>query len=285
MYTHQNNRTKRVERDWQYCFAQEMRIRNFSPKTIKSYLHYNKELLRFASKTPLEINSQDIRDYLDFLVLSHKASATINLIINALKFYYFKVLHRNFFHDITGVKRPKKEKKLPTVLSKQEIARMISSQDNLKHKLIIQVLYCSGMRVSELRDLEINNIDYDRKMILVKQGKGNKDRNTIISQIVLDNISKYLLEFQPLSHLFEGFNGERMNVRSIQKVVGDTAKNANIIKKVSPHTLRHTFATHLLENGVNLRYIQSLLGHARLETTQIYTKVAIDNFANIDDLL
>ncbi len=162
---------------------------------------------------------------------------------------------------------------------------MIEVSVNLKHKLMIQVLYCSGMRVAELRDLKIDNIDFDRKIILVKQGKGKKDRNTIVSATVLDNSLKYINIYRPIKYLFEGRSNRKINIRSIQKIVSDAAKLANIKKNVSPHTLRHTFATHLLENGVNLRYIQSLLGHARLETTQIYTKVASNKLGEIDDLL
>jgi site-specific recombinase XerD len=268
-----------------FILSQEMRLRNFSYKTVKLYIYYNEGFLRFALKSPREINKQDIRNYLDYLFLSGKSSSTINLAINALKFYYSKILHRKFFNNITGIKRPKSEKKLPVVLSKQEIARMIGVSVNLKHKLMIQVLYCSGMRVAELRNLKIDEIDFDRKMILVKQGKGSKDRNTIISQTVLNNILKYINIDRPIEYLFEGKNNRKINIRSIQKIVSESAKKARVKKIVSPHTLRHTFATHLLENGVNLRYIQSLLGHARLETTQIYTKVASNRLGEIKDLL
>ena len=142
------------------------------------------------------------------------------------------------------------------------------------------------MRVSELRNLLIDSIDFNRKCLLVKSGKGKKDRITIISQAVLENINKYLLEYKPLRYLFEGNEpGRKMSVRSIQKAVARAARAAKIKKKVSAHTLRHSFATHLLENGVNLRYIQALLGHARLETIQIYTRVAVNKFNEIGDLL
>ncbi len=285
MPTSQFRRTTIQARDPMYNLEQEMRLRNFSPKTIKSYLYYNKELLRFASCFADEVNLKIIKDYLDYLLYSHKSTATINLAINSLKFYYSKILHRKFFYEITGIKRPKKEKRLPVVLSKQEIARMIEVTENIKHKLMIQILYCSGMRVSELQNLEIETIDFDRKMILIKQGKGAKDRNTIISRTVLDNILKYINIYRPIRYLFEGRSNKKMNIRSIQKVVKDMARLAKVKKVVSPHTLRHTFATHLLENGVNLRYIQSLLGHARLETTQIYTQVASNRLGEIDDLL
>ena len=281
-----NGSYKYPSKDPMYILSQELRLRNFSKKTVNIYVYYNRELLRFLQKSPREINRQDVKDYLDFLISNHKSTSTINLAINALKFYYQGILRRSFFDFKLGIKRPKKEKSLPVVLSKEEIIRMIDVSDNLKHKLIIQVLYSAGLRISELRDLLIDHIDFDRKNILVKSGKGKKDRITIISKTVLNNLNKYLLEYQPTKYLFENsFREEKMNVRTLQKVVYNLAQKAKIKKQVSAHTLRHSFATHLLEDGVNLRYIQSLLGHARLETTQIYTKVATDNFINIDDLL
>ena len=286
MPTSINNRTTINSRDPMNNLEQELRIRNFSSKTIRAYLHYNKEFLKFASGFSDDINKQNIKDYLDYLISSGKSTSTINQAINALKFYYGQILRRKFFFGEIGIKRPKKGKKLPAVLSKQEIVKMINASDNLKHRLIVQVLYSTGLRISELRNLKIDDIDFNRKNIFVKSGKGKKDRITIISETVLDNIDKYLLEYKPIIYLFEnGHTNKKMSIRGLQKVVSDLAKCVKIKKGVSAHSLRHSFATHLLENNVNLRYIQSLLGHARLETTQIYTKVATNNFANIKDLL
>ena len=281
-----NGNYKYPSKDPICMLAQELRLRNFSYKTVKAYTYYNQEILRFTEKSPREINSQDIKDYLDYLISSGKSTSTINQAINALKFYYGQILRRKFFFGEIGIKRPKKEKKLPAVLSKQEIVKMINASDNLKHRLIVQVLYSTGLRISELRNLKIDDIDFNRKNIFVKSGKGKKDRITIISETVLDNIDKYLLEYKPIIYLFEnGHTNKKMSIRGLQKVVSDLAKCVKIKKGVSAHSLRHSFATHLLENNVNLRYIQSLLGHARLETTQIYTKVATNNFASIKDLL
>jgi len=278
--------TQYPSKDPMFRLEQEMRLRNFSPNTIHSYLHYNKELLRFARKFSDEINKQDIRNYLDFLLNSGKSWATVNLAINALKFYYGQIFRRKFFISDFGIKRPKKEKRLPTVLAKQEIVRMINITDNLKHKLIIQILYGSGLRVSEVVNLRINDIDFNRRMIIIKAGKGKKDRMTIISKQVLENIDKYLREYTPLVYLFESYgSGEKMNTRSMQKVVMDAIKKANINKEATSHSLRHSFATHLLEAGTDIRYIQALLGHARLETTQIYTKVANNKLRDIESPL
>jgi len=261
-------------KDPMFRLAQEMRIRNFSPKTIQAYIYYNKELLRFASKDTREMEKQDIRDYIDCLFTLGKSSSTVNLAINAFKFYYEGVLHRKFFVSKIGIRRPKSEKKLPVVLSKVEVLKMIDCSDNIKHKLIIQILFGSGLRVSEVVDLKINDIDFIRKIITVRQGKGAKDRITIVSEQILNNIEKYLLEYQPLVFLFESFEaGEKLAVRSVQKVVADAVELAGVNPDASAHSLRHSFATHLLENGTDIRYIQELLGHARLATTQIYTKV------------
>lgn len=258
-----------------FRLAQEMRIRNFSPKTIQAYLYYNKELLRFASKDVREIEKQDIRDYIDCLFNSGRSSSTVNLAINAFKFYYEGALHRRFFVPGFSVKRPKSEKKLPVVLSKNEVVMMINSLDNIKHKLMIQILFGSGLRVSEVVNLKINDIDFIRKIITIRQGKGAKDRITIVSGQTLNNIEKYLAEHQPLIFLFESYRaGEKIAVRSVQKVVAEAVVSAGVNSNASAHNLRHSFATHLLENGTDIRYIQELLGHARLETTQVYTKVA-----------
>jgi site-specific recombinase XerD len=275
-------RTTKESRDPMFYLEQEMRIRNFSPKTIQAYLYYNKELLYFANKNTKEIEKQDIRDYIDCLFNLGKSSSTVNLAINAIKFYYEGTLQRRFFAPKVGVRRPKAEKKLPVVLSKEEIIMMINSLDNAKHKLIIQILFGSGLRISELIDLKINDIDFFRKIITIRHGKGAKDRITIISEQTLDNIEKYLSEYQPLTYLFESYEaGHKLNARSAQKVVEEAVKLAGVNSEASAHSLRHSFATHLLESGTDIRYIQELLGHARLETTQIYTKVANNMLRNI----
>ena len=287
MNTQDNIRTTRLSRDPMNFLEQEMRLRNFSPKTIRAYLYYNKELLRFASyKSPKEINKQDIKDYLDFLFNSGKSASTVNLTINALKFYYEQILQRKFFIPNVGIKRPKKDKKLPIVLSKQEVVSMINFTDNLKHKLIIQILYGSGLRISEVVNLQINDIDFNRNVITIKSGKGRKDRITILSKQILENVNKYLQQWHPLVYLFESHEaGKKINIRSAQKVVADAIKRAGVNKAASAHSLRHSFATHLLEAGTNIRYIQELLGHARLETTQIYTKVANNRLREIESPL
>ncbi len=277
------SRTTNKERDPMFNLVREMRIRNFSPKTIKAYLYYNKELLRFANKSPRDINNEDIRDYMDCLFGLGKSSSSVNVAINSFKFYYEGVLQRGFFVPRTGIKRPKSEKKLPVVLSKTEVVLMINALDNIKHKLMLQILFGSGLRVSEVVDLKINDIDFFRRIITVRHGKGAKDRITIVSDQTLKNIEKYLTEYQPLVFLFESMEaGTKLSVRTIQKVVREAANSTRVNPNVSAHSLRHSFATHLLETGTDIRYIQELLGHARLETTQIYTKVAGNSLQNAE---
>lgn len=265
-----------------FKLKQEMKLRNFSRKTVKSYLYYTTNLLNFTRKSPTNINQADIRAYLENLCNKNVSSSTLNTAYSALKFYFEKILYRKFFFNLS---RAKKDKKLPVVLSKKEVLDIINACENIKHKLIIQILYCSGLRVSEVINLRINDIDFNRKSIHIKGAKGKKDRLTIISKTVLQNIDKYLREWQTLEYIFESARGGKLTTRTIQAIVSQNTKKAHISKNITPHTFRHSFATHLLESGLDIRYIQTLLGHSRLETTQIYTKVATTQFDKIKDLL
>lgn len=250
---------------------QEMTLRNFSPKTIKSYLYYITHLLKLTNKSPREINSGDVRNYLESLA-ENKSASTVNIAHNALKFYFERILKRKFFVNLP---RMKKEKYLPVVLSKDEVKRMIEATDNPKHKFLIQFLYSTGMRISEVVKVRMGDVDFDRKMVRVRQGKGKKDRYTLLAGSLLETLEKQSKLKKSDDYLFTGVGGkDHWQVMSAQKVIYQAAVKAGINKKVSAHTLRHSFATHLLEEGTDIRYIQSLLGHARLETTQIYTKVA-----------
>jgi len=257
--------------------AQELRIRNYSQKTAKSYIHYNQEFLRFCSKDPREVNTEDIKDYLDFLANEWSAS-TVSVAFNALLFYYKIIWRRHFFVNLA---HPRKEKHLPVVLSKEEVTKLINILANLKHHCIVSLLYGCGLRVSELTHVKMFDIDLDRMFLRVFQGKGKKDRITLLPKslkIILERQSRVK---RPNDYLFTNGRGGRLTETTIEKVVSMAAKRAGIAKNVTPHTLRHSFATHLLENGTDIRYIQELLGHAKLQTTQIYTHVANNNLKNI----
>lgn len=255
----------------------ELHFRNYSPRTIKSYIHYNHEFLRFCEKDPREVNTNDIKDYLNFLA-NENSSSTVSVAYNAIHFYYKEVWHRSLFFNIH---QPKKAKYLPAVLSKQEVNKIIEVTKNPKHNCIISLLYGTGARVSELTHIRMKDIDLDRMMLHIFQGKGKKDR-----MVMLPGKLKNILTIQASlktsgDFLFTNGRGNRLTETTIQKIVAMAAEKAGIRKNVSPHTLRHSFATHLLENGTDIRYIQELLGHAKLQTTQIYTHVASSNLQSI----
>ena len=221
-----------------------------------------------------------ITDFLRHLVIERKVSISYqNQAINAIKFYYEKVLGGN--RKVYRVERPKEEKTLPVVLSEKEVAAIFNAVTNSKHKAILMVTYSGGLRVSEVVNLKIEDIDSVRMQIRVEQSKGKKDRYTLLAKRTLLELRNYFLEYHPKIWLFEGQAGEQYSVRSIQAIMKEAVQKAGIKKKVSVHTLRHSFATHLLENGTDLRYIQTILGHSSSKTTEIYTHVTTKGFNQI----
>lgn len=258
--------------------SQEMRLRKFSPKTIKSYLLYIEACLRFVKKSPREVDGTDVRNYLDNLAVTGKSASTLNTAYSALQFYFGKILCRKFFVNIPRAKKPHT---LPEVLSKKEVRRMIDCVENPKHKCMIQLLYGTGMRVGELTRLRMRDIDFERNCIRVVQGKGAKDRIGLLPKSIRDLLERQRSVKHPTDFLFTGYDRGRLTEATVQKVVRSAARLAKISKEVTPHTLRHSFATHLLEAGTDIRYIQELLGHAKLATTQIYTKVSAQSLGAI----
>lgn len=248
----------------------ELKIRGFSKETIKVYLYYNIKFLDFTNKSPKNICNEDIKKYLEYLVDKNVSKSTLSLVINSLKFYYKNILKRRFFYDI---KHPKKESKLPVVLSRREIKDILSSISNRKHKLILALIYASGLRISEVVKLRIKDIDFNRGLIIIKQSKGNKDRQTILPIKLIKHLKELIDGDDFNKYVFKNNRENKLSTRTIQKIFENALKNAKIKKSATCHSLRHSFATHLLEKGTNIRYIQELLGHKRLETTQIYTKV------------
>ncbi len=260
--------------------AQELIIRGFSRRTVKSYLAYNQKFLDFVAKSAKEVDSQDVKNFLLFLKSQNYTNTSLNLVISALKFYYEQVLKRRLFFSVT---RPKREKHLPQVLAKNQIQSLITAAANIKHQLVLSLLYGSGLRVSEVVTLEIKDLDLENKFVLVRGAKGAKDRYTLLSQASLELVKKYL-RVLPLGqkYLFAGAGGAgHLTTRSAQKIFEHACAKVGIKTDVSCHSLRHSFATHLLESGVSIRYIQKLLGHNSLKTTEIYTSVARDFWENI----
>ena len=221
-----------------------------------------------------------IVSFLRHLVTERKVSSSYqNQAINAIKFYYERVLggQRKFYF----IERPITEKVLPVVLNKEELISILNATENQKHKAMLMLTYSSGLRVSELLSLKIKDVDSERMQLRVSQAKGKKDRYTILSTRALDMLRVYFRSYHPKEWLFEGVDGGQYSMRSIQAVMQYACKRAGILKKVSMHTLRHSFATHLLESGTDLRYIQSLLGHSSSKTTEIYTHVTTKGFSQI----
>ena len=251
---------------------------------VKNYISsFETFINHFKHKELHEINEKDIREYLQKMIKVGQSNSQINLAINSIKFYYETVLGMpNRFYSI---ERPRKKKSLPKVLSKQEIIRMIDCIENTKHKCIIGLLYSSGLRRSELLELMPTDIDSNRMLVRVCDAKGNKDRMTMLSARLLQDLRLYYKEYRPSNYLFESPNGSKYSGSSVLKVVKMAASKAGVHRKVTPHILRHSFATHLLEDGTDLRHIQLLLGHSSTKTTEIYTHVANNSFGRIKDLL
>ena len=253
----------------------------YSERTIKAYKSLFEEFINHYPTIEIDkIDEPKIIAFCQYLVIDRKVSAsTQNQAINAIKFYYEKVLggQRKFYF----LERPNKEKALPTVLSTEEITAVLKATVNLKHKAILMVIYSAGLRISELTNLKIKDIDSERKQIRVEQGKGKKDRYTLLSTKTLDLLRTYFKEYKPKEYLFEGQEGGAYTARSVQAFFQEICKKTGIKKKVSVHTLRHSFATHLLENGTDLRYIQVLLGHESTKTTEVYTHITTKGFDQI----
>ncbi|MDN3203229.1 tyrosine-type recombinase/integrase [Algoriphagus sp. C2-7] len=258
----------------------------YSANTAKSYIPLFEEFINHFPTEDLDtLNDKHVMEFSRFLVTERKVSTSYqNQAINAIKFYFEKVLGGK--RKLYFVERPRKEQVLPTVCSVEEIQKILSSVKNIKHKAILSVIYSAGLRISEVINLPIKAIDSGRMQIHIKNAKGNKDRYTILSKKVLELLRVYFKKEQPHYWLFEGMGSTKENpvqysTRSIQSILKAALKKAGIKKHVTVHTLRHSFATHLLENGTDLRYIQSLLGHSNPKTTEIYTHITTKGFNQI----
>ncbi len=268
------------DEEWLNKMELELKLRGFSENTIKSYTLHTRNFLKWLNKSVMDVGNEDVKRYVSKKLMDEGVSSrTIASIIAALRFFFSEVVGR----PIVNIKPPKQEKKLPVVLSREEVRKMINTADNPKHRLLLQLLYSSGLRISECLNLRLEDIDLRSRTGLVKGGKGKKDRIFILSEKVVQELERYAAEnnLSRNDFLFPGKNNSRMSVRAAQKIIAGISKKAGINKKVTPHTLRHSFATHLLEQGVDIRKIQELLGHANLSTTQIYTKVSTEELRKI----
>jgi len=261
--------------------------KRYSPNTQRVYSHYfNDFITYFKGANVADLTKEQINNHILTLIKSQNISISQqNQRINAIKFYYEKLLGRE--KQYYELYRPNKEHKLPKVLSKNEVKKILNSCDNMKHKCILMLIYSAGLRRSELINLKILDIDSERMVINIKGAKGKKDRISLLSDNLLQLLRKYYKKYIPKVYLFEGQNGGKYSPTSVANILKKASLKAGIKKKVTPHMLRHSFATHLLEQGTDLRYIQELLGHNSSKTTEIYTHVskrAIDKIKNpIDD--
>jgi integrase/recombinase XerD len=259
----------------------ELKIRGFSQKTLSAYIFHNQKFLDFIKKKPEEITGDDIKSYIAYLMSdkSYKPSS-VNLALCCLKFYYEKILEKDIFKKIDT---PKPEKKIPTVLTKNEIKQMIQITKNKKHKLLIEFLYSSGLRVSEAVNMKIDELNFDEKIGTVRSGKGKKDRLIILSSNLVDHLKKYIEKKKDANpYVFPAKSEDKpITIRQAQKIIKKAAFKAGIKKRVFCHALRSSFATHLLESGTDIRIIQELLGHANLQTTQRYTKVSTEQLKKV----
>jgi integrase/recombinase XerD len=252
----------------------ELQRRNYSSNTVRSYMHAVEEFARYFRRSPDQLGSDHIRQYQVHLFRDCKLSPrTIEGQTAALRFLFVKTLRRSYLPD--QIPFPRCHKRLPAVLSQEEVTKLIDSASSLMHRAMIMTLYATGVRRAELCRLKVSDIDSGRMVVHIQQGKGGRDRDVPLSPKLLGSLREYWRWMKPRTYLFPGMeNNWRADVPITEKIVwtavSTAAKHAGITKRVSPHTLRHSFATHLLEAGADLRTIQLLLGHAKLADTTVY---------------
>ena len=266
-------------------FTKKLEELRYSPKTIKTYKGLFEEFINYYHQDDIDrINEKMILVFLQYLVIDRKISTSYqNQSINAIKFYYERV--RGGQRKTYYIERPIREKTLPVVLNEEEVIHTIRQVKNIKHLAIITLIYSSGLRLGELINLKIKDIDSNRMQVFIRQAKGRKDRYTLLSKKALSILRQYFEVYRPKEWLFEGATGRQYSESSVQTIVKEAFRKAGIRKKVSTHTLRHCFGTHLLENGTDLRYIQALMGHSSSKTTEIYTHITTKGFDQIENPL
>jgi site-specific recombinase XerD len=255
-------------------YLEKLERRRYSPNTINTYTTLFRDFVNYYAQYEVDtITENQVHHYLDYLIKERQiSSSTQNQVINAIKFYYEKVLQREKM--TFEIDRPKRESFLPTVLSKEEVKSLLAATQNLKHRCMLTLIYSAGLRSGELLNLKPGDIDSKRMLIRIKQGKGKKDRMTLLSKNALDLLREYYKAYTPKKWLFEGMNGKCYSAQSLRRIFKNSARLVGIQKHLRLHDLRHSFATHLLESGTDIRYIQTLLGHSSSKTTEIYTHVS-----------
>jgi integrase/recombinase XerD len=253
---------------------EDLQIRSYCPTTIRIYLRAMAEFAQHFGKPPDQLGTEHIRLYQLFLIKEKKASPpTLIQVVCALRFFYTHTLNRKI--SVERIPFPRRERKLPLILSREEVKALLEAPRNLRHRTLLAILYGCGLRVAEVTQLKVSDIDSARHVLQVRHGKGRKDRQTLLPAKLLDLLRCYWRSQRPTDWLFPGADARRpISPKAVFLACRKAAQRAGISKPIHPHSLRHAFATHLLEAGVNLRTIQILLGHANLETTARYLHVA-----------
>lgn len=264
---------------------QEMRLRNYSERTIRSYISSVAYLAKHYNLSPEKIAREQVKSYAYHLIQNKQVSvSSINQLISAWKILQVDVLG-NEWEDFR-LKRPRREKTIPDILSPKESLLLVNSPGNLKHKMILKLAYSTGLRRAELLALQLKHIDPARGVIRVIKGKGNKSREVPAPGQLIEELRQYYKSFRPKTYVFEGYRpGNPYSATSIEKIVKGAAARAGIKKNIYPHILRHSFATHMLEKGVNLKRLQIILGHNSMKTTSVYLHLANPNPAELPNLL
>ncbi|HKL17305.1 MAG TPA: tyrosine-type recombinase/integrase [Patescibacteria group bacterium] len=258
--------------------VRELRIKNYSPKTIKSYLYGLREYFSFKGNNLTKLDQENIRDFLFYCEKKHILPQSRNLFLNAIKFYYRNVVKISQEIEVELAKKPKI---LPTVLSRSEVSKILESTKNTKHKLLLTLAYGAGLRVSEIVALKVQNLDFEELTVHIKQAKGQKDRISVIPESLVDSLKNLVAGKLGNDLVFESQRGGKLTTRTAQKVFKNALCGSGVKKNATFHSLRHSFATHLLENGTDVRYVQELLGHQNIRTTQRYTQVTNPKLKNI----
>jgi len=253
-----------------YLIQKEGLRRGLSQKTIKTYKQCVKQFLNKCNKPIRKISKKDVKDYIDCLIGLGVCGNTINVHLCSLKFMLQEILGKSVMLKIRFSKTPKS---LPTVLTKEEVVRIINSIENKKHKLLIKLMYSAGLRVGEVVRLKPKDLELDKGYGWVRRGKGNKDRLFIIAKCIKYELSEFVKDVDSNFYIFKG-NKSHLSVRSVQEIVKKSVKESNVRKKVHPHTFRHSFATHLIEDCYDIAAVQFLLGHSKTDTTMIYVHMA-----------
>ena len=267
-------------------FVKYLRGKSLSESTVRTYYTHILDFLKYLEGKPVEeISNRDVETFIEDVCIPRKyAISTHRQILGAMK--HFKNLFTECLIDDTQLELPQKSRYLPTVLSKEEVIEILRSTKNLKHRAVLAMIYASGLRIGELINLELRDIDVRRFQIFVRNSKGRKDRYVILAKSLMPLLNNYISTYKPVKYFVEGSDpGTKYTAGSVRNFLRKSCKEAGIRKKVTPHTLRHCYATHLLENGVDLRYIQELLGHSKPETTMIYTHVATKDLLEIESPL